>query len=173
MPSCLSIQATDQMIAMAREKIAGCRKSARRSQRRTVDDGRSERLQLNRIRATANIPSRNSKILGQGGDTPSSTLIPPSGPVLNGVHAGCESPVENQTARRTAEADSFDGKTDHLSNHGSTSRSARSRIGREYPIPAMCGRRVLPAPRRLLRSLAPGRAGYDRYVGEIRMMACS
>ena len=73
--------------------------------------------------------------------------------------AAPDSPIENQTACGMPEADARDGNIDHISNHGSTSRSTRCETGGEFPNRAMCGHRALPGRQQPFRFFARVRAG--------------
>ena len=75
-------------------------------------------------------------------------IDPPSNPILrhNSVHA--ETLADEQATRCMEEADSGDRMVDDISNHGSTSRPARSVIGEECRYLVMSRHRVSSRQRR-------------------------
>ena len=65
----------------------------------------------------------------------------------NDVHAGRETVADDHAAHSMNEVDSGDGTVDDISNHGGTSRPARSEIGGGCRNSAMPCDRVPPGQR--------------------------
>ena len=97
-----------------------------------------------------NVDIRPSSRILDRGRTISPEPAPSSDPGLRhkAGHTNLQPAGENRSACGMTEADSSEGEINRISNHDSTSRRARSRIGRQYPYLAATGHRIAPTPRR-------------------------